>query len=175
MDPGTIRLRMLLLIPSATMLSAICPIRRPRSWTKRTLVRHYRSPENFLPGQVDYLTFRAMPPSSRTVTSPRFAPRLTPGDQALAFRAVFNSSDAAAARFFGVSRMTIWRWRHDRVRLPKKVAEILATLVQDKLADVLAAQQQLRWFLDRPPPIRRLTGSCACGGRGRRAWPKTWR
>lgn len=49
----------------------------------------------------------------------------------------------------------------DRVPLLRHVAELLAELVQAKLGEVLAAQEHLGWQLQRPAPIRRLTGCCA--------------
>src|ERR1700674_31763 len=102
-----------------------------------------------------------MPHCSDTITPSRFEARVSPGQHSLAFKVAFGS-DAAAARYFKVSRMAIWRWRHDRTALPRCVAEILTEIMRDRLRDVLAAQQHLKWFLDRPPaPPRKLSGCCA--------------
>ena len=109
-----------------------------------------------------------MPTSFESVTAPPFAPRLPAKWYELAFKTLFSGS-SAAARAFKVSRMTIWRWRHDRAPLPRWAAELLAQLLQDKLGDLMQAQQQLRYYLDRPlPPPRPLTGVC----RGRCRKPK---
>src|SRR5215831_17097266 len=108
-----------------------------------------------------------MPWGFGSVTSSRFEARLPPGKHALAFKVAFGGSDAAAARYFHVSQMTVWRWRHDRSPLPRHVAEILHTLVNDKVAQAHAAEQELRWFLQRPPPPPRKLSGC-CAGRGRK-------
>jgi hypothetical protein len=109
-----------------------------------------------------------MPSGFGSVTSSRFEAKLPPGKHAPAFKVAFGGSDAAAARYFHVSRMAVWRWRHDRSPLPRRVAEILHTLVNDKVADAHAAEQELRWFLQRPPPPPRKLSGC-CAGRGRKA------
>ena len=70
-----------------------------------------------------------MPSCSEIITASRFKPRLPGGRHDLVFKVVFGS-DAAAARFFGVSKMTIWRWRHDRTPLPKWVTDVLPDLIQ---------------------------------------------
>jgi len=101
-----------------------------------------------------------MPSCSGSVTSSRFEAHVPPGEHALAFRVAFKTT-GDAARFFGVSRMTIWRWHHGRAPLPRGVAKTLAEIVQDKLGDAVAAQQHLRLFLERPPPpLRPLSGCC---------------
>jgi hypothetical protein len=103
----------------------------------------------------------AIASSFGSVTSSPFEPRLPGGRHDLLFKVVFGS-DAAAARFFRVSKMTIWRWRHDRTPLPTWAAEIFTDLVQTKVAEAHQAQQELRWFLNRPPePPRPLSGCCA--------------
>jgi hypothetical protein len=73
----------------------------------------------------------------------------------------------AAARTFGVSRMQVWRWRHDRSPLPRPVAKALHELVREKVCDAHAAEQELRGFLNRPPPAPRKLSGC-CAGRHRK-------
>jgi hypothetical protein len=100
------------------------------------------------------------------VTSSRFRRRLPGGRHHLAFKVAFGS-DAVAARYFGVSRMTIWRWRHDRSPLPKQVVDVLPKLLQNKVAEAHLAQTEFGYFLREPPkPPRPLSGCCA--GRHRR-------
>jgi hypothetical protein len=107
-----------------------------------------------------------MPPRSDLVTRSPFERRHTAGQHDLAFKVAF-ASNYAAARSLRVSRMTIWRWRHDRAPLPNWVADVLTHLVQSKVAEAHEAQQQLRYLLSLPPrPPRPLSGCCA--GRGRR-------
>jgi hypothetical protein len=84
------------------------------------------------------------------VTSSRFERRLPPGRHDLVFKVVFGS-DAAAARFFHVSKMTIWRWRHDRSPLPVFLLNLLPDLLQSKVAEAHQAQQDFRYFLAEPP------------------------
>jgi hypothetical protein len=88
-----------------------------------------------------------MPLRSNSVTS-RFQRRHPGGRHDLAFKVAFGGN-GAAAKFFRVSRMTIWRWRHDRSPLPCYVAEILERLVHDKVRDAHEAEQELRWFRER--------------------------
>jgi Homeodomain-like domain len=77
------------------------------------------------------------------------------------FKVAFGS-DAKAARALGVSRMTVWRWRHDRSVLPIRVAEWLVDRVQFRVTEAHEAQNQLRDFLALPPrPPRPLSGCCA--------------
>lgn len=102
-----------------------------------------------------------MPQRSAPVTPSRFVASTPAGDYGLIFRALFNNSDGAAARFLGCSRMSAWRWRHGRVPISRALAETLLAQVRDKLADVLAAEQAMRLYLDRPLQPRRLTGCCA--------------
>jgi hypothetical protein len=102
-----------------------------------------------------------MPSSCGLVTSSRFQAQLPGGKHDFLFTVVFGS-DAAAARSLRVSRMTVWRWRHDRVPLPKWVANILADLIQTKVAEAHEAQQELRHYLALSPrPLRPLSGCCA--------------
>ena|SRR5450756_2094177 len=101
-----------------------------------------------------------MPPRSETVTSSRFERRVPDGRHDLVFRVAFGS-DAAAARALRVSRMTIWRWRHDRTPLPRWVVEALPGLIQNKVAEAHLAQTELGYFLALPPkPPRALSGCC---------------
>jgi hypothetical protein len=87
---------------------------------------------------------------SSSVTSSRFRRRLAPGRHDLAFKVVFGSY-AAAARFFGVSKMTVWRWCHDRWPLPEDVIRAMPGLLQDRVAAAHAAQAEFRNFLAEPP------------------------
>src|SRR5579864_457512 len=107
-----------------------------------------------------------MPSRSEIITRSRFERRLPRGKHDFLFRVVFGG-DAAAARFFRVSKMTVWRWRHDRTPLPKRVVEKLPDLIQRKVAEAHLAQTEFGYFLALPPrPPRKLTGCCA--GRHRR-------
>lgn len=101
-----------------------------------------------------------MPTCSARVTSSRFVAHVPLADQAAVFTALFDST-ADAARRLAVSRMSVWRWRHGRSPIPRWAAERLDDLARDKLAAVVATQDCLRALLDRPTPIRRLTGCCA--------------
>jgi hypothetical protein len=102
---------------------------------------------------------------SDPVTSPRissrFQRRLPGGRHDLVFKVAFGS-DAAAARSLRRSKMTIWRWRHDRSPVPRWVFDVLVDLVQSKVADACAARQDLNYLRQLPPkPPRRLSGCCA--------------
>jgi hypothetical protein len=95
------------------------------------------------------------------VTSSHFERRQPGGRLDMIFRVAFGS-DAAAARALRVSRMTIWRWRHDRAPLPRWVAEALPGLIQTKVTEAHLAQDELGYFLALPPkPPRKLSGCCA--------------
>ena len=59
---------------------------------------------------------------------------------------VFGSY-AAAAHFFRTSKMTIWRWCHDRCPLPEYVIRALPKLLQDRVAEAHQAQNEFRYFL----------------------------
>jgi hypothetical protein len=107
-----------------------------------------------------------MSPRSDHVTSSRFERRLPGGEHDLIFKVAFGS-DGAAARFFKVSRMTIWRLRHGRAAMPEWALEALPDLIQAKVAEAHLAQTELRDILALPPkPPRPLSGCCA--GRQRR-------
>jgi len=100
-------------------------------------------------------------PRSETVTSSRFERRLPGGRHDLVFRVAFGS-DAAAARALRVSRMTIWRWRHDRAPLPRRIVDALPDLIQKKVAEAHLAQTEFGYFLALPAnPTRKLSGCCA--------------
>src|SRR5208282_3341469 len=108
-----------------------------------------------------------MPSSSGSVTPSRFERRLPVGKLYRAFRVAFGG-DAAAARLFRLSKMTIWRWTHDKTPAPRYVMEALNDLVQGKVAEACTARDELRYLRELPPRLpRKLTGCCA--GRHRRA------
>jgi hypothetical protein len=114
-----------------------------------------------------------MPFRFRSVTSSRFERRLPGGRHDLAFKVAFGS-DAAAARFFGVSKMTIWRWRHDRSPLPQSVLKVLPELLQQRVAEAHLAQTEFKYFLLEPPkPLRPLSGCCEGYRRRLKKWPMT--
>ena len=96
-----------------------------------------------------------MPARSGLVTSRRFERRVAPGRHDHAFKVVFGSY-AAAARFFGVSKMQVWRWCHDRSPLPEPVLRLLPDLLQDKVAEAHRAQQDFRYYLAEPPSSQAL-------------------
>jgi hypothetical protein len=100
-------------------------------------------------------------PATSSRISSRFQRRLPGGRHDLIFRVVFGS-DAAAARSLRRSKMTIWRWRHDRSPPPKWVIDILVDLVQRKVADACAARQELNYLRQLPPnpprPCRAVAG-----------------
>jgi hypothetical protein len=91
-----------------------------------------------------------MPSRFGPVTSSRFKRRLPAGRHDPVFRAVFGSY-GAAARFFRVSKMTIWRWCHDRGPLPEFVIRALPNLLKDKVAEAHQAQQEFGSFLAELP------------------------
>jgi hypothetical protein len=91
-----------------------------------------------------------MPSRFDYVTPSRFERRLPAGRHDLVFKVVFGS-DAAAARFFGVSKMTVWRWCHDRCPLPEDAIRAMPGLLQDRVAAAHAAQAEFRNFLAEPP------------------------
>jgi hypothetical protein len=72
------------------------------------------------------------------------------GRHDLLFQVVFGG-DGSAARYFRVSRMQVWRWRHDRSPLPVSVIKVLPGLLQAKVAEAHEAQQEFRYFLAEPP------------------------
>ena len=61
--------------------------------------------------------------------------------------------------------MSAWRYRHDRAPIPPGLAETLQALLREKLADVLAADQQIRMLLDSLAAIRRSSGTLRAGRR----------
>jgi hypothetical protein len=91
-----------------------------------------------------------MPSRFDSVTPSRFERRVPAGRHDLAFKVAFGS-DAAAARFFGVSKMTVWRWCHDRSPLPVFVLNALPKLLQERVAEAHQAKQDFRYFLVEPP------------------------
>jgi hypothetical protein len=96
-----------------------------------------------------------------SVKSSRFERRLPGGKHDLLFKVAFGG-DAAAARLLKVSRMAVWRWRHDRSPLPERVIEVLPDLLQTKVVEAYAALNQLQDLLALPPsPPRPLSGACA--------------
>jgi hypothetical protein len=96
-----------------------------------------------------------------TVPSSRFERLLPGGQHKSAFKVAFGSF-GAAARALGVSRLTIWRWCHDLSPLPRRVAETIADVIQNRVLEVHAAQNHLRDFLAQPErPPRPLSGACA--------------
>jgi hypothetical protein len=102
-----------------------------------------------------------MPSRSESVTPSRFERRQPAGRHDLLFKVVFGG-DGTAAKVFRVSRMTVWRWRHERAPLPPHVIATLGELVQRRVAEAHEAQTELRYFLQEPPrPPRRLSGCCA--------------
>ncbi len=108
-----------------------------------------------------------MPSSVGFVTSSRFQRRLPGGKHDRLFKVAFDGY-GAAARFFRVSRMSVWRWTRDNAPLPKNVADILADLIQNKVAEACAARDELRYLRALPPrPPRPFSGCCA--GRKRAA------
>ncbi len=114
-----------------------------------------------------------MPSRYAFVTSSRFQRRVPAGRHDRLFRLVFGS-DAVAARFFSVSRMTVWRWRHDRIPLPSYVTKILPDLIQDKVTEAHLAQTEFGNFLREPPrPPRPLSGCCAGRHRKPKRMPRT--
>jgi hypothetical protein len=114
-----------------------------------------------------------MPALFECVTRPRFERRLPGGRHDLAFKVAFGS-DAVAARCLKVSRMSVWRWRHDRAPLPKWVAEILTDLIQARVVEAHEAQTQFGYFLREPPkPPRKLSGCCAGLYRRAKRMPRT--
>ena len=91
-----------------------------------------------------------MPDRFRSVTSSQFKRRVPAGRHDLLFQVVFGG-DGSAARYFKVSRMQVWRWRHDRCPLPVFVLNVLPDLLQAKVAEAHQAQQDFRYFLAEPP------------------------
>jgi hypothetical protein len=98
---------------------------------------------------------------SNSLTSSAFERRVPPGRLEPVFREVFRSY-GAAARYFKVAEMTIWRWCHDRSPPPPRVLDALAPLIQKKVGASHFAQDELRRFRALPSqPPRKLSGCCA--------------
>jgi hypothetical protein len=120
------------------------------------------------PGVICFFTARIaqppynvlMPQRSQCVTRSYFERRLPGGQYDLAFKVAFGTN-GAAARALRLSKMQIWRYRHDRAPLPSWVFDILVDRVQAKVADACDARQHLNYVSQLPPkPPRRLTGCC---------------
>lgn len=114
-----------------------------------------------------------MPSCFGSVTPSRFERRIPVGKHDSIFKVAFGS-DGTAARFFGVSRMTVWRWRHDRTPLPKWALKAIPELIQAKVAEAHAAQNELRDILAlAAKPPRPLSGCCTGLRRKARRIPVT--
>jgi hypothetical protein len=114
-----------------------------------------------------------MPPCSEPVTSSPFERRLPGGRLDSVFKVAFGSN-AAAARALRVSKMTIWRWRHDQSQPPESVAGVLADRIEGKVREVQAAEDELRCFRALAPrPPRKLSGCCAGLSRRAKRLPRT--
>ena len=112
------------------------------------------------PHQPDKMRSCSEPVTSSRISS-GFQRRVPGGRHDLIFKVAFGSN-AAAARSLRRSKMTIWRWRHDRSPLPNWVTDVLEGLVQTRVEEAHAAQAQLRDFRRLPPrPPRPLSGACA--------------
>ena len=100
-------------------------------------------------------------PRCTTVTPSRFERRTPPGRHDLLFKVVFGS-DGAAALHYKKTRMTIWRWRHDKAPLPSWVSDDLVGLIQKRVAEAHEAQDEHNRFRALPPrPQRPLSGCTA--------------
>ena len=108
---------------------------------------------------------------SEPITSSPFERRVPPGRLEPIFRQVFRSY-GAAARYFKVAEMTIWRWCHDRSFPPAWVLDALAPLIQKKVESSHFAQDELRRFVALPSrPPRKLSGCTAkYARREKRPW-----
>ena len=102
-----------------------------------------------------------MPVSFDPATRSPFERRLPAGRHDQIFKVAFGS-DAAAADYLKVSRMTIWRWRHEKAPLPQWVLKILPDLLQQRVAEAHLAQTEFGYFLALPAPAHRaFSGCCA--------------
>jgi len=116
---------------------------------------------------------RLMPSSFDSVTSSCFERRHPAGKYDLIFKVAFGS-DAVAAKALGVSRMTVWRCRHDRAVIPKRILDDLRGRLQTRVTEAHAAQEVLNAFLALPPkPPRKLSGCCAGFNRRTKKIPTT--
>jgi hypothetical protein len=108
-----------------------------------------------------------------SVTPSRFERKTLRGRHDLALKVALGS-DSKVAKYFGVSRMQVWRWRHDRAPLPERVIKALPALIQAKVAEAHLAQTEFDHFLREPPrPPRPLSGCCAGLGRKLKTRPRT--
>jgi hypothetical protein len=113
-----------------------------------------------------------MHPRFESVTSSRFQRKIPGGRFDPLFKAVFGTS-GAAARYLGVNRMRIWRWRHG-AELPDWVAQALSDRVQRVIEQAHQAQDDLRRYRAEPSkPTRRLSGCCAGYERKLKRMPRT--
>jgi hypothetical protein len=102
-----------------------------------------------------------MPLCPRSVATSRFESSLPPGRYDLIFRVAFGGY-GAAARYFGVNRETVWRWRHGRSPLPDYVIQALEPILRKRVALAHEAQTEWRYLRDASPkPPRPLSGCCA--------------
>jgi hypothetical protein len=114
-----------------------------------------------------------MPSCSEIITRSRFERRHPGGRYDLVFKVAFGSY-AVAARALGVSKMTIWRWRHARSSIPEWILGCLERPVQKRAEQASEAKNQLRYLLALPPkPVRPLSGCCARRHRKVRKMPVT--
>ena len=108
-----------------------------------------------------------------SVTPSRFERKTPRGRHDLALKVALGS-DSKVAKYFGVSRMQAWRWRHDRAPLPERVIKALPDLIQAKVKEAHEAQTEFGYFLLEPPkPPPPLSGCCAGHVRKLRRTPRT--
>jgi hypothetical protein len=112
-----------------------------------------------------------MRPCSKSVTPSRFQRKLPGGRHDRLFRFLFGG-DGAAARFLGVNRMRVWRWRHG-ADLPDWVAELLTHQAQKAVEQAHEVQDDLRHYRAEPTKPPQLSGCCAGYGRKLKTIPRT--